>query len=29
MIRLFGGITLREGRVDIFFQGKWGVVCGR
>ena len=26
-IRLSGGVSLNEGRVDIFFHGHWGTVC--
>lgn len=26
-IKLSGGMSLNEGRVDIFFHGHWGTVC--
>ncbi|EFJ48299.1 hypothetical protein VOLCADRAFT_104793 [Volvox carteri f. nagariensis] len=28
-VRLIGGLQVWEGRVEIFFRGQWGVVCGR
>ena len=27
-IRLAGGLSLNEGRVEVFFRGHWGTVCG-
>lgn len=27
MVRLTGGLSSREGRVEISYRGRWGTVC--